>query len=198
MKKIGYLVTLLALSTLVGGCQSQNKTESTDVAIDSTSTQLSSSKDVSQDSSKVGGCQSQNKTESTDVAIDSTSTQLSSSKDVSQDSSNNSTIKYLHGLEIGIGEITTANNKKDTKVVSIKVKVRNRSNEEQGVGSNDFKLKVGTELIDPYVDGINFGEAVLPEKSTEGIVSFEINKDVSKAKLIYQKNEAKQEWDLKL
>lgn len=161
MKKIGYLVTLLALSTLVGGCQSQNKTESTD------------------------------------VAIDSTSTQLSSSKDVSQDSSNNSTIKYLHGLEIGIGEITTADNKKDTKVVSMKVSVRNRSDEEQGVGSNDFKLKIGKELIEPYVDGINFGEAILPEKSTEGIVSFEINKDVSNAKLIYQKNETRQEWDIK-
>lgn len=161
MKKMSYLVALLALSTLVGGCESHKKSESTD------------------------------------VAINSTPTRLSSSKDTSQDSSNNSTIKYLHGLEIGIGEISTANNKKDTKVVSIKVKVRNRSNVEQGVGSNDFKLKVGTELIDPYVDGINFGEAVLPEKSTEGIVSFEINKDVSSAKLIYQKNETKQEWDIK-
>ena len=158
MKKIGHLVTLLALSTLVGGCQSQNKTESTDVVVDNT--------------------------------------KLSSSKDVSQDSFNNST-KYLHGLEIGIGEITTADNKKDTKVVSIKVNVRNRSNEEQGVGSNDFKLKIGKRLIEPYVDGINFGEAVLPEKRTEGIVSFEINKDIGEGKLIYQKNETKQEWDIK-
>lgn len=162
MKKIGYLVTLLVLSTLVGGCQSQNKTESTD------------------------------------LVTDSTGTQSSSSKDISQDSSNNSTTKYLHGLEIGIGEITTADNKEDTEVVSIKVKVRNRSSEEQGVGSNDFKLKVGTKLIDPYVDGVNFGESVLPEKSTEGIVSFEINKDVIEGKLVYQKNEIKQEWDIKL
>ncbi|MBF8807235.1 MAG: hypothetical protein IC227_00975 [Enterococcus lacertideformus] len=108
MKKIGYLVTLLALSALVGGCESHNKTESTYLASDST--------------------------------------QLSSSKDISQSSSNNSTTKYLHGLEIGIGEITTADNKKDTKVVSIKVNVRNRSNEEQGVGSNDFRLKIRAKV----------------------------------------------------
>ncbi|MBO0432030.1 DUF4352 domain-containing protein [Enterococcus sp. DIV0660C] len=144
-------------------------------------------------STLIAGCNSQNQQSESNTTKTSTSIQQSTE----QSSSTSSNVKYLRGLEITLGDISTADNTKDTKIVSIKVKVRNRSNEEQGVGSNDFKLNIGKQSIEPYADGVNFGQAVLPEKSLEGVVSFEVKKDVDKGTLLYQKNEATQEWNIK-
>lgn len=97
--------------------------------------------------------------------------------------------KYARGLEISLGEIHISEDgmAKDKNILLIKVKAKNLNTDEMGIGSTDFVLKNGKEIISPYEDGINFMEAgIKKDQTVEGTMTFKIPKNLKKATLSYR------------
>lgn len=129
------------------------------------------------------------KTTSVDSTVKTTSTVSSEAKEK----------VYAHGLELTILEQSIAKQGSNSKkqILSIKVKAKNQSNEDCGFGSSDFYLKNGDEKITPYVDGVNFGEAIKAGKEFQGTMTFEIPENLKKATLVYSPYEKEvATWEL--
>ncbi|WP_275400928.1 DUF4352 domain-containing protein, partial [Enterococcus faecium] len=94
--------------------------------------------------------------------------------------------RYVNGLDISILEVSKSKKDDNKSILSIKVKGSNKSNGAIGFGSIDFHLKDNDTQIDPFVDGVNFGEEIPKGSEIEGIMTFEIPNELHETKLVYQ------------